>query len=107
MHSRRINRNTAIVMLSFHNYADNEFFQVVNQTHLFNPLSGVTENFGGYSFSLAELEMNELDDIVPLVEDHYYPWETMDQLIVRIQVHSVNGLGGFVDSNKVCVMTLY
>ena len=102
--TRRINKNTAIVMLSFHNEADNAFFQLVNQTHLFNSLSGVTENIGAYSFSLAELEKKELDDIVPLIEDHYYSWETMDQLIVAIQVHSVNGLGGFVDSTKVNVI---
>lgn len=98
--TRRINKNTAIVMLSFE--ADNAFFQLVNQTHLFNPVSGVTENIGAYAFSLDELEMKELDGIVPLVEDHDDSWE---KLIVAIQVHSVNGLGGFVDRNKVNVIT--
>ena len=77
------------------------FFESVNETHLFNPLSGIMENISAYSFSLAELEMKELDNIVPTVEDHYYPWDTMDQMIVAIQVHSVNGLGGFIDGNKV------
>lgn len=98
---RRLNKNTAIVTLSFHNKADDVFFNTVNELHTRNPISGLMNNIGAYWYQIKDLEVKDIPTIVERVHDHYMPWETMDQLIVEIQGHTMNGLGGFADSKLV------
>lgn len=100
---RRLNKNTAIVTLSFHNEADDAFFKTVNDLHTRNPLSGLMNNIGAYWFQLKQLEQKDISTIAERVLNHFMPWETMDQLIVEIQAHTMNGLGGFADAKMVTI----